>query len=212
MKPVSGHLLALTLVVFALALGDDNPRVLLFAFILSTFVRLYLVDAMLRISNGKMLPALRARIQRYARRPTAAEIKWAEGSMRQEDIPSRLGDYGVLLGGLAFFTFILVHVDNGSMDFSWNVFVRELALALWITFVYAAENVHLREIAIDFSQPLKMNLLYNSVGVTLLAVVILTTGIGAAAVTGPESAWALMLPLLLLKHGIDLRAALRSSA
>ena len=202
------RLVSLALVLASLYVFDANPRALLFAFILTTLAQVLLVKSFLHW--GRTL-GFRTFVEGRTRAPTAAETKWARDYVKLENAATSLTSILLLIGGLALFAFMLAHVNQDKeLDFNFATFSEEMALAAALTLIYVLETLVLRDTALDLDQPEAVNFHYGSQRITVLAFAVLFAGAAIAFLqaTGKEiSPWVLMGPLIVLKHGFDLKHA-----
>lgn len=126
-----------------------------------------------------------------------------------ENAATTLGSILMLIGGLTFFAFMLAHLDqHKELDFNLATFSEEITFAVALTVIYVLETLILRDAALDLDQPDALNFHYESQRITVLALSVLFAGGALAFVqaSGREtSPWVLMGPLIVLKHGFDLR-------
>ena len=200
------HAAGLAFAIFSIMQSGQRPQVLLYAFI---------VDYTLRLTTIGALAATPLQFARpYVTRPPARGQQ-SQPVRRGEEAnapPGTFGTYLLVMAALAFFTFILIHVNSDreiSLDAA--TFARDVTWGILIGLVYWAEGLATRTIVMDPNARLEINFGYNTRDVTILAFAVLTAGLVVAVrqeMDLPASGWAVLGPLLAFRALYDLLSAL----
>jgi hypothetical protein len=106
--------------------------------------------------------------------------------------PGKLWGYLVLMAGLFMFTFIEVNTADGKIATQPADILNEVGWAVGIALIWWLQDLYDRRIIMNFSEPLTANLGYNSAEAGIVALTVLTGGIGGA--------WPYLAMLLFFKH------------
>jgi hypothetical protein len=212
-RAILANVIALALTLGTVLLTGMNPRVLLFAFILTYMGQLILLDLLLRIHR------------RHPSEGTLRILRWVTRAPLPGQIPAplveeksgkaqRLGGYLLVWGCLTLFAFILAHVNaDRELDFAWPGFAGELAWACLLTAVYLGQDLLARSLVVDFKSSAETNFGYNSSEVGMLGCAVLLAAafvVVRQSMGAGSSAWVVMGPLVAMRHVGDLFTDIRA--
>jgi hypothetical protein len=203
---VALHLAALAAAVAWIHGSGDNPRVLVFAFVLSELAQVLTIAALLRAYAAPDSRGLRPWLARLRSPPDPGQ---ASQPVLQNGTPAGLGGHLIVVAVLGATALLLVHIDeHKQLSFEAVRFARELGLASLLASMYWVEGIAARSLTIDFEARPAVNYGYNSSGIGILALTVLAAAVLLAVAPvrkTPPSPWIALGPLLVLRCVQDLR-------
>lgn len=204
----------LAITVYTLVQSGTNPRALVFAFFISTILRLVTVDALVRISKDLLWPSIKPWLD-YLCSPAIKDqssYAWKDGGTGKK---TDLSGYLFIMAVIGLFTFTFVHVNkNRQLDFEWIIFINEMKWAFLYAFFYWSQDIVFKEIVINPDHTIDDNLGYNVLDVLILTFAMFICGGLIAFLQANKvdiSSWLFIGPLLFIKHFRDVSAGLAAS-
>ena len=198
--------LSLGIILGTALASRQDPRVIVYSFILATFAR-YLTVGWLCAKARSMDPGSRKNLYRFCSPPVPGQYFFPLVDSNTGKIQG-LGAYFMVLGFAAFLSFVLMNVDShGRIKTPESEWLIELAWSSFYAGIYWMKDLLGRNYTLDLSQSLENNLGYHESALALMAVSVL---VGAPFVMysqahhlGP-SGWVVCGPLLVLRYACDL--------
>jgi hypothetical protein len=204
------NLVLLGLVILGVEYYDQNPRILVYAFLLAYTLKLLTIEGILLVHEERIFPFTAGLLPYMSKNPPPGIVSQPfieEGSNK----PIKLPGYLLLMGGIFFCIIIMLHVNKRhTLDFEWGVFFREISWGAFLAFFCWIGDVITRAIIIDVNASREINYGYNNREVVVIAFAVL---LGALAVMvfqmrGQDpTPWVIYGPMLVLKQFSDMRQA-----
>lgn len=194
------HVASVAVMLLLMAMTGESPRIFIYGLFINYFYRLLTLRLLIGLyasgdGRGRRLALALTRPPHPARPPFPVTVGEGEDAK-----PGGLAAYLIVLAVCAYFTFMLINVKDHEIGTPLRVVANELrhgfvaGLAWWLL------DLVDRRITIRFGDPLWMNLGYNSLETTLVAVTVLTGGIASAVM---ESPWPYFVTLIAFKTWFD---------
>ncbi|OGF66832.1 MAG: hypothetical protein A2Y62_10660 [Candidatus Fischerbacteria bacterium RBG_13_37_8] len=197
-RALAGNLLTLALVIGDFYYTKPDPRVLIFAFIMTCMLRYILIELLYYlykwIPSESFHSALTALVQPF---PEDKYRKSAAG------LPNALA-YIILILLLSLFPFIFMYLEKGEFVFSLSVFIHQIKAGLVIAMIYGLKDMLFKGFYMDYSQSKGLNFYYNSNYLFVLWALAFVGGWLLPAGEAIGTPWLLVGILLAAKHLMDL--------
>lgn len=209
---VASHLLALGLAVYTTRSSGVPVEVLLYAFLIDYVLRLGSLQLLHTAMASPRHSWLRTVAPLVTRRPAPGQPSHPVREGHHAGPPARMRAYFLVISAVAFFAFVLMHVNaDKQLDLRPHAGAGDLLWALVIGSIYWINSLLTRTIVIHPAEPVTRNLGYNSKETTILTLAVITGG--AVVAVRQEmglgaSGWTVMGPLLFFRFLYDLWASL----
>ena len=209
---VASHLLALALAVYTTRRSGVPVEILLYAFLIDYAMRLGSIHVLHSAMASPRHSWLQALAPLVTRRPAPGQPSHPVREGHPAGPPARTGAYFLVIVAVAFFAFVLMHVNaDKQLDLRPQAAVGDLLWALVIGSIYWINSLLTRTMVIHPAEPVTRNLGYNSKETTILTLAVITGGVVAAVrqeMGLGASGWTVMGPLLFFRFLYDLWASL----
>ena len=195
--------LGVNLITLGLVIGDfyytkPDPRVLIFAFVLTCMLRYILIELLYNLY--KWIPSQSVRSGLTALVQPFPEDKYSKSAA---GFPNAIA-YIILILLLFLLPFIFMHLEGGKFVISWSVFINQIKAAFVITLIYGLKDLIWKGFYMDYSQPKGLNFYYNSNYLFVLWALAFFGGWLLPLGEAIGTPWLLVGILLAVKHLMDL--------
>ena len=204
----SWNFILLGLVVVGVEYYNQNPRIFIYAFLLSYTMKLLTIEGILLIYEERCLPFAKPLLPYISKNPPPGAVSnpFIEETSKK---PIKLPGYLLLMVGAFIFFILLLHVNkHHELDFKWRNFFIEMGWGCLLGFVWWIGDILSKTIIIDTTAPREINYGYNNREVVILAFAVL---LGALAIMifqmrgKNPTPWVIYGPLLVIKQMYDMR-------
>jgi len=205
------NLFSLGLVLAGIGFSHQNPTIIVYTFILSTFVRFATIEVLLALGRS---PGWKPLLPYFYSSPRPGEK-----SQPMVDDKGKAVDpvtYFLVFSFIAYLAFLLMHVTaDRKLDLPLPVLWEELKWSLVYAGVYWVKDLFNRSLVLYLNETRIINFGYNSSAIALLAFSVLVAGgmvVFFQVNQMNPSPWVVCGPLLAFRHLTEIRKDLKNWA